>query len=135
MSRKMGRAPQAAVLAIVGAAILAGCDAADAEWAGICEQEHTKVRLDDQACGDYDETGAGGGHGAYWMWVSTGSNTYIPPVGSKIPPNVGTRTVAAGTPIAKGVATAGQTVQRGGFGVKAGSTGGTGAKAGGSGGS
>jgi hypothetical protein len=140
---KQGKGSVLGYAGIAGALFLAsGCDAfadPDAQYAGVCVNEITHERLDDEACGDYDDEGSGGGVGSYFLWMPISSgNAYIPPVGQKMPAGgPGIRKVPSGTPIAKGVPkTGGQVsaIQRGGFGVKAGSTGGTGAKAGSSGG-
>lgn len=122
--------------------LLTGCDVfddPDAEYAAICVSEQSGARLDDDACGDWDEEGQGSNVGTYFLWMPmTSGNAYIPPVGQPMPPGGPTvRKVPAGTAVAKGVPkTGGQVsaVQRGGFGVKAGTSGGTGAKAGSSGG-
>ncbi|MFD6070775.1 hypothetical protein [Amycolatopsis lurida] len=137
--RKQGRGSVLGYAGIAGALFLAsGCDAfadPDAQYAAICVNEQTQERLDDDACGDYDDEGHSSGVGAYFLWMPlSAGNAYIPPVGQRMPPNSpAVRTVPAGTPIAKGVPKSGgqvSAVQRGGFGIKAGSTGGTGAKAG-----
>lgn len=140
MSRQMGARPHFVWMGAVGAALLAmsGCaalDSPDAEYAGVCVEESTQNRLPDEACGDWDDKGQGGGVGSYFVWVSTGSGADVPPVGRRVDQSLGGRTFPPGTPVAKGVSPQGQKVQRGGFGVKAGTSGGTGARAGGSGGS
>jgi hypothetical protein len=106
----------------------------DAQYGAVCVSESTGVRLDDDACGDWDDEGQGSVSGTYFMWFPTGGPGYIPPVGQPLPPNApGVRKVPSGAPIAKGIPkTGGQmsAIQRGGFGVKSGTSGGTGAKAG-----
>lgn len=142
-NQKQGRGSILGYAGIAGALFLAsGCDALadpDAQYAAICINEQTQERLDDDACGDYDDEGHGTSAGSYFLWMPMSSgNAYIPPVGQRMPPNhPAVRTVPSGTPIAKGVPkTGGQVsaIQRGGFGVKAGTSGGIGAKAGASGG-
>lgn len=93
----------------------------------------TELRIDDSQCGDYDEQGNGGGSGSYFMWISTNTAHQVPAHGQKVPPSIGSRTVPAGTPIAKGLPAHGgpmTAIQRGGFGAKSATTGGIGAKAG-----
>lgn len=90
--------------------------------------EHDRDR-----CGDYDDEGNADHSGHFFMWISTSSNHTVPALGQKVPATIGSRTVPSGTPLAKGVPTAGgsmTSISRGGFGVKAGTTGGYGSKAG-----
>lgn len=125
----------------VAAALLAlgACttDAPDAQYGGVCVDAVHEVRLEDHVCGDFDEYGHNHSTGTYFMWISTGSNTSVPGHGQKVPQSIGTRHINPGTPIAKGLPSAGgnmSTIKRGGFGVKGGSTSGIGAKAGSGGG-
>lgn len=122
--------------------LLTGCDMVDApnaEQGAICVQEGTNYRLDDDACGDYDDDGHSHNAGVYYLWYPIGNPGYIPPVGQRAVYGVGTTSSYASRTAPKGVAKAtgipksgGSTsvVQRGGFGIKSGSTGGGGAKAG-----
>lgn len=123
---------------LVAAALLAsgGCDAFDppnAQYGGICVDQVTEERVNDDRCGDYDDEGRSSHAGYFFMWISTSSNHTVPALGQKVPATIGSRTVPSGTPLAKGVPTAGgsmTSISRGGFGVKAGTTGGYGSKAG-----
>ncbi|WP_027934555.1 hypothetical protein [Amycolatopsis thermoflava] len=141
-ARRMGRGPALGYVSAVAALFLTGCDALDspdAQYGAVCVDQATGNRLDDDACGDWDDTGHATAVGTYYVWVPTSNGaTVIPPVGGRVPANVGIRSVPSGAPVAKGLPKAGGTmsaIQRGGFGVKAGVSGGTGAKAGGSAGS
>lgn len=125
----------AAALLTIGAC---AAESPDAQAAGICVDAVTEVRLEDHVCGDFDEHGHNHSTGTYFMWISTGSTNVVPAHGQKVPQTIGTRSVKPGTPIAKGVPSAGgqmSSITRGGFGVKAGSTSGIGGKSGASGGS
>jgi hypothetical protein len=123
---------------LVAAALLtlAGCDAFDppnAQYGGICVDQVTEERIDDDRCGDFDDEGHASNSGTFFMWVSTSSDHMVPARGQRVPATIGSRTVPSGTPLAKGVPTAGgsmASISRGGFGVKAGTTGGYGSKAG-----
>lgn len=121
----------AAVLVVAGCGVF---DDPDAQYGGICVDETTQERLDDERCGDYDDEGHGSHSGTFFMWISTGSSYYVPARGQKVPAHIGSRTVPAGTPIARGLPVSGgsmPSIHRGGFGAKAGTTGGYGSKAGG----
>ena len=121
------------VPALAALLIAAGCSALDstpdARYAGICVDPTTNQRVDDDRCGDFDDQGGTSG-GFFFMWIDM--STYhgdVPAVGRPVPRTIGSRRVPAGTPIAKGVPRQGGSlagIQRGGFGVKAGSTGGSG---------
>jgi hypothetical protein len=140
------RGPHLRYVPLVAAMLLAtsACDALDspnAEYGGVCVDEKTQQRLPDDRCGDWDDAGDYHGGGTYMMWFPMSYGGDVPGVGQRA--YGGTRTVPGGKALAKGVPSAGataksggmSTIQRGGFGVKAGTSGGTGAKAGGSGGS
>lgn len=156
--KKQGRGPHLRYAAFVGSLIAAGgltaaCDlppdAPDAQYGGVCVSHVTGMRVDDDQCGDWDATGFydGGPTGNYMVWYPITSTYDVPAVGQRLTGTPPLR-VASGTPIAKGVPTAGASakaggmaaIQRGGFGIKSGTSGGTGGKAaagarGGSGGS
>lgn len=122
--------------ALVAGGLLSGCDdePPDAQYGGVCVDETTHVRVDDSRCGDYDDEGRIDQGGHHMTWIHVGSTATVPAHGQHVPDNLGSRTVPKGTPIAKGVpAQGGQmaTLQRGGFGAKAGTVAGVGAKAGG----
>jgi hypothetical protein len=123
---------------LVAAALLAtgACDIPlqpDAQYGGVCVDEVTQQRVDDDRCGDFDDEGRSSNGGFFFMWISTSSSHTVPAVGHKVPATVGSRTVPSGTPLAKGVPTTGgpmTSIARGGFGAKAGVSGGYGSKAG-----
>lgn len=116
--------------------LLAGCtdwdlgdDAPDAQYAAVCMDQRTGNRLDDDACGDWDDDGVGHAAGTYFLWMPLNGGGYIPPVGGHLPANSpAVRTVPKGTPLAKGTPKTGGTtadIKRGGFGVKSGTAGGS----------
>lgn len=117
--------------------LLAGCadwdlgdDSPDAQYAAVCMDQRTGNRLDDDACGDWDDDGIGHTAGTYFLWMPmSASNAYIPPVGGHFTGQTPAVTkVPKGAPVAKGTPkTGGQVgaVQRGGFGVKSGTAGGS----------
>ncbi|MEU4804393.1 hypothetical protein [Actinosynnema sp. NPDC023587] len=122
---------------LVAAALLAsGCgslDEPDATHGGICVDEVTQERVDDDRCGDFDDEGRTSAGGFFFMWIDTGSARAVPARGQQVPATIGSRSVPAGTPIAKGMPVSGgsmTSIQRGGFGVRAGTTAGIGSKAG-----
>lgn len=109
----------------------------DTQYGGICVDEVTYQRIDDDRCGDYDHEGSSSSSGTFIMWVNNASTTYIPPTGGSVPRDLGVRKVPSNTPIKMGVPKSGATsmnsLVRGGFGVKAATVGGVGGKAGSSG--
>lgn len=141
---KMGRGSALGFAGIAGALFLAtGCDAMDttpnAEQGAVCVQEGTNFRLDDSACGDYDDDGHSHNAGVYYLWYPISSPGYIAPVGQRVVYGANTtspnavRTPPSGSAKSIGLPKMGgstSTVQRGGFGIKSGTTGGSGAKAG-----
>lgn len=116
-------------------------DAPDAQYAGICADSND-VRIDDSRCGDYDDEGfLSSSDGTHYIWYPinyNNGNYQMPPVGSYSYQFVGRdkalTKVPKGTPIAKGIPAKPSgnmsSIQRGGFGIKSGTTGGSGAKAG-----
>jgi len=116
-------------------------DAPDAQYAGICADQND-MRIDDSRCGDYDDEGfLSSSDGAHYIWypmMYNGGSYQVPGVGSYAYQFIGKdkalTKVPRGTPIAKGVPATGSksmsAIQRGGFGIKSGTTGGSGAKAG-----
>lgn len=110
--------------------VLSGCSnspAAQPEYAGICVDEATHMRIDDDKCGDYTEHGHSVNSGSYVMWFSTNTQNgtrdyHVPGVGHNVISAPGHRmTVPAGKTAVKGVPTTGgymnTIVTRGGFGV------------------
>lgn len=141
--KKLGRGSALGYAGVAGAMfLLTGCDMVDApnaEQGAICVQEGTNFRLDDDACGDYDDDGHSHNAGVYYLWYPISSPGYISPVGQRVVYGANTTSPSASRTVPKGVAKAtgiprsgGSTsvVQRGGFGIKSGSTSGGGAKAG-----
>ncbi|MET9260358.1 hypothetical protein [Amycolatopsis sp. NPDC004079] len=146
--RLIGRGPVLGCTAMVAGVLLSGCGvfgAPDAEAGGVCVDKATGSRVEDSRCGDWDDRGWYDGPGSYMVWYPTSYAGDVPAVGQRAVG--GTRTVASGTPLAKGIPVSGASaksggmsgLQRGGFGKASATSGGTGAKAasgrGGSGGS
>jgi len=106
-----------------------GEDSLDAQYAAVCMDQRTGNRLDEDACGDWDDDGVGHAAGTYFLWMPLNGGGYIPPVGGHLPQgSPAVRTVPKGTPLAKGTPKTGGTasdIKRGGFGVKSGTAGGS----------
>ena len=107
-----------------------GVDGEDPRYAAVCVDQRTNNRLDDDACGDWDDDGVGHVLGTYFMWLPIGDSAYVPPVGRPLAAGQGVRTIPQGTPVAKGAPRAGGSVTRGGLGASA--RGASGGKSGGS---
>lgn len=139
------------VLGSAGLLALSGCTAMqamdttpNAQWGGICEDDRTGMRIDDQYCGDWGDDGAGywpGGYGGYTgptrsMWYPVDYDGDVPAVGQRVTTGA-VRTVPKGAPVARGVPSAGapaksggmKGITRNGFGNKGGTVGGSGPKA------
>jgi hypothetical protein len=147
MQGRMGKIMFVPFVAAFAAAV-AGCDvnwdesddAQDAQYAGICVDKND-MRVDDNRCGDYDDEGfLSSNDGMHYVWMPmsyNGGNYQVPGVGSYAYQFVGRdkalTKVPKGTPIAKGVPAKPSgtmsSIQRGGFGIKSGTTGGIGGKA------
>lgn len=132
-ARRLRHVPRVAavLLAAAGAVGATACGPQpDAEYGGVCVDEKTGKRVDDDRCGDYDDHGHTSTPGMFFMWMPMNSGHPVPAVGERANLDHGKRTVPAGTPIARGVPTQGGTsmasIHRGGFGAKAGTTGGIG---------
>lgn len=103
--------------------VLTGCANGDSvpEEAGICVDEATHVRIDDDRCGDFIEHGHSVNTGTYVMWMNTRTDHMVPAIGSNVPPNIGHRnTIPAGKPVARGLPPGGNkmsVIARGGFGI------------------
>jgi hypothetical protein len=133
-----GTAKNLVYVPLIAAAILfaQGCDAMtdtsaqDAQQMGFCSNA-AGDRVSDDDCGDYDDQGialAPAHPGYYYMWMPMNSPYNVPPMGQRYPSTIGSRTVPKGTPIAKGIPATGgspSAIQRGGFGIKSGTTGGS----------
>lgn len=143
----LGRMPRLVLIPAL-AALLAGCgdmfaddSAGDADYAAVCTDPRTEMRVDDAQCAGAPEQYAGSngldsGSSFVWFYMPTGGGYSAPPVGQRVTAGSGQYT----TPTAPGggkapvvarsgaVPSGGGAVQRGGLGVG-------GAKAGGSGGS
>jgi hypothetical protein len=78
---------------LVAAALLAtGCsvfEEPDAQYGGICVDETTQERVDDERCGDYDDEGHAGNGGFFFMWIDTSSTHTVPARGQKVPATIG----------------------------------------------
>lgn len=94
-------------------------DGEDPEYAAVCMDQRTNVRLDDDACGDWDDDGVGHTAGTYFMWLPIGNGVDVPPVGRPLAAGQGVRTIPQGTPVAKGAPKAGGGITRGGLGQTA----------------
>lgn len=138
--RKLGWLPASGLAAVtLATTMLAGCDLPAEEEqpqsAGICVDEITGNRIDDEKCGEPDEEGrATGGGGFFFLWISTSSTHTVPAHGQRVHQSMGTRTVPHGTPVVRGLPAAGgsmPTLSRGGFGAGARVSGGYGGKSGG----
>lgn len=123
-------------MAIMSAGACASDPPPDAEMAGWCN-DAADIRVEDDRCGDYDSEGIASNPGFSYVWIASNSNHAVPPIGGYswqyVDRNQTVRKVQSGKPIAKGLPkTGGQmsAIQRGGFGVRSGTTGGIGAKAG-----
>jgi hypothetical protein len=104
--------------------VLTGCangTTSTPEEAGICVDEATNVRIDDDRCGDFIEHGHSTHSGTYVMWMSTSSSHTVPATGSHVPSNIGHRnTIPSGKVVAKGLPSSGgqmSAISRGGFGI------------------
>ena len=148
MQGRMGKlmfVPFVAVFAAAVAACNMPVDAStdeppDAQYAGICADKND-IRVDDSRCGDYDDEGfLASSDGLHYVWMPmnyNNGNYAVPPTGSYAYQFIGkdkaVNRVPKGTPIAKGVPSKGapsmSAIQRGGFGIKSGTTSGIGAKA------
>jgi hypothetical protein len=139
-------------LFLLGGPALSACDSfdsPDAQYGGVCVDQVTQQRVDDNDCGDWDDSGVYSGgpgyhgysHGTYMMWYPVTYGGSVPSIGQRA--TGGTKTVPSGSAVAKGIPQAGaaansggmKSITRGGFGAKSGTSGGTGAKAASSGGS
>lgn len=83
-------------IGLVGAlaAYLVGCGAdEDPQHDGICMENTTFLRADDDKCPDEEGNGGSGGHG--WIFYPHGS-THHPAVGHRVSPGYGTVTPAGG---------------------------------------
>jgi hypothetical protein len=99
------------------ACVLTGCEPSggviDADYAQVCQERRTEVRVEDDKCSD--QARSSGSYG--WYFYQTHQSTGIPAVGSKL--SGGTTTIPAGKSAKSGVASKGGTVSRGGFGTSA----------------
>ncbi|MFC5286722.1 hypothetical protein ACFPM7_06635 [Actinokineospora guangxiensis] len=121
--------PLRAVPAVAVMLLAAGCGSTpEPEYAGICVDPVTQVRLDDGRCGTPDEYGNGSLFGGYFFWISTRYRGTVPAVGHHASTTPGTRTVSRGSVLATGVPRAGgsmQAIVRGGLGHTGGKSGGS----------
>ena len=103
--------------------VLSGCanGSTTPEEAGICVDEATNIRIEDDRCGDFIEHGHSVHSGTYVMWMDTRGSHTVPATGSPVPSNIGHRnTVPHGKVVAKGLPSGGgqmSTIARGGFGI------------------
>lgn len=92
------------------AASLTGCAAEEPDYAAICVDPETNVRVDDDQCDDDSEYHGGGG-GFYWFYMATASNHRIPAVGQSYSTSSGTYRLST----LAGHSDSGVKVQRGGL--------------------
>lgn len=108
--RAQGRLPVAASMLLlpVIAAVLTGCASAEPDYAAVCVDPVTKVRVDDDQCGDPDDDGDTFDHGGfYYVWVGTRSTQYIPAYGKPVPESIGSRHYPTGSVITRKLPAAG----------------------------
>lgn len=128
---KQGKGPALKLVPLIGVSILAlsGCDALAPEseeapeYVGVCVHPQTNVRLDDEACGEYDDDGDALSDGGMFIWMHNSVTTPIAPVGAYQDRRGSVRNYPTSKAVAKGVDKAGaqsvgSAVQRGGLGVK-----------------
>ena len=111
------------VSGLLASVLLTGCtpdgDVVDADYAQVCRDSKTELRVEDDKCSDQGRSS--GAYGWYFYHMASGSSS-VPPVGSKA--TGGVTSVPQGASSKPGVSGKGGTVSRGGFGgsAKGGST-------------
>jgi hypothetical protein len=119
----LGLAGAVAACLVVGGGLTALAtlaeDGVEPEYAAVCMDQRTGNRLDDDACGDWDDDGVGHVAGTYFMWLPIGDGVNVPPVGRPLASGQGVRTVPRGASLAKGAPKAGGAITRGGLGATA----------------
>lgn len=127
-----GRAPRLRHVPVVAAMLLSATacfpEAPDAQRAGVCVEESTQKRVEDERCPPTDEEGrpTQPGGGLFVMWFVMNHTGSVPAVGEHAAG--GTRTYPRGLPVTMGVPRQGasaasggmQGLSRGGFGARAG---------------
>ena len=94
----------------LAASSLSGCAASEPDYAAICTDPQTNERVDDDECDDSDEPrdytpGLGG---FFWFYMLTSGSNRIPAIGQSYSPRWGSYN-------GRGIAGAGNRVQRGGL--------------------
>jgi hypothetical protein len=106
------------VTGILASAMMTGCapdgTVIDADYAQMCRDNQTEVRVEDSHCSDQ---GRSGGYYGWYFYNMQGSSTTLPAVGQKA--TGGVTQVPAGKSAKIGVTSKGGTVSRGGFGTSA----------------
>jgi hypothetical protein len=138
-----GKARRMTYVPLVGLAVmlgLPGCaaltdESPNASMGGWCT-DSKDIRVEDDKCGDYDAEGIASNPGYSYNWIPLDSDLVYPPMGGYTYQYIGrdkvVRKVTSGTAIARGLpktSSSARVVQRGGFGIKSGTTSGTGGKA------
>ncbi|HET9653835.1 MAG TPA: hypothetical protein VFP72_00640 [Kineosporiaceae bacterium] len=110
MTRDIGRRRRSASVSIclvaLTAAAMTGCSSGP-DYQGVCQDDHTSTRVDDEHCGSGG--GGSGGSGGHWVYYRNGER--VPAVGEKL--SGGSLTAPHGA-----------SVERGGFGRGGGTVGG-----------
>lgn len=105
------------ITSLLTSAMLTGCDTdgntIDADYAQVCREKSSELRVDDSKCSDQGR--AGGYYG--WYFFKTSSNPTIPAVGSKL--SGGSATAPSTGSVKSGIPSKGSVVSRGGFGTSA----------------
>lgn len=116
--RRMRSASVALGVTTLMAASLSGC-ASSADYAAVCVDPQTELRVDDDQCDDDDEYHGGGGGGFFWYYLA--ANRTVPGLGSPVSGGTWNGSTLNGTVQRGGLpTTGGSTVKssttRGGFG-------------------
>ena len=116
MRRRKTGALTLGVSGLLASAMITGCtpsgEVIDSDWAQVCQDKKTELRVDDNHC---SEDGRAGGYYGWYFYQSGGGS--IPSVGNKL--SGGTTTAPSSGTVKSGVPSKGGTVARGGFGSSA----------------
>lgn len=111
---------------IVAAAFLTACTnpLSPDRYSGICVDENTGLRVVDNRCGHYNDTGAAAVGGHFYMWLPDDDDRHrVPSVGERVNTSHGKRTVPNGAVLSTGLPEKGgntvASIKRGGLGGKA----------------
>lgn len=116
--RRKSGALSLGIAGILASALLTGCTPdgteIDADYAQMCRDQDTEVRVEDTNCSDQ---GRAGGHYGWYFYQLGNSTQTLPAVGQKA--TGGVTQVPAGKSAKPGVTSKGGTISRGGFGTSA----------------